>query len=59
MDGLGIIDSPIGPFDNAGTPMPHMGQNYAALLTSGKENRARERVETGVDEDETYYFVHT
>ncbi|KAF9515636.1 hypothetical protein BS47DRAFT_1376228 [Hydnum rufescens UP504] len=59
MDGLGIIDSPIGLFDNAGKPVPHMGWNHVALLTSGKENRARERVETGMDEDETYYFVHS
>ncbi|KAF9515640.1 hypothetical protein BS47DRAFT_1360909 [Hydnum rufescens UP504] len=39
--------------------MPYMVRNYAALLTSGKENRAHERVETGMDEDETYYFVHS
>ncbi|KAF9515642.1 hypothetical protein BS47DRAFT_1360911 [Hydnum rufescens UP504] len=46
VDGLGIIDSPIGLFDNAGKPVPHMDWNHVALLTSGKENRARERVET-------------
>ncbi|KAF9502678.1 hypothetical protein BS47DRAFT_1114020 [Hydnum rufescens UP504] len=57
MDGLGIIDSPIGLFGNAGKPVPHMDLNYVALLTSGKENRARERVDTGMDEDEASYFV--
>jgi imidazole glycerol-phosphate synthase len=53
MDGMGIIDSPIGLFDNAGKPVPHMGWNHVALLTSGGKNRACERVETGMDEDET------
>jgi imidazole glycerol-phosphate synthase len=58
VDGLGI-ESPIGLFDNAGPPMPHMDWNLVALLTSGKENRARERIETGMDEDGTYYFVYS
>ncbi|KAF9515647.1 hypothetical protein BS47DRAFT_1391482 [Hydnum rufescens UP504] len=43
MDGLGIVDSPIGLFNNAGKPVPSYG--------------AHEHVETG--EDETYDFVHS
>lgn len=58
--GLGIIDSEIGEFDNAGKPVPHMGWNSVSLLAASAEDRARERRETGVDDDgATYYFVHS
>ena len=58
-EGLGIIDTTIAEFDNAGKPVPHMGWNHTTLLASSPDDRKRELKETGMDEGKTYYFVHS
>ncbi|KAF8332337.1 imidazole glycerol phosphate synthase HisHF [Cantharellus anzutake] len=59
MGGLGIIDTPIAEFDNAGKPVPHMGWNHVTLLAGNAEDRKLETKETGMSEAKTYYFVHS
>lgn len=59
--GLGVIPGKAAKFDNSTKAVPHMGWNHAQLNKELKPDQqpAGQAVNFNIDEDKTYYFVHS
>ncbi|KAI7895414.1 uncharacterized protein EV154DRAFT_495870 [Mucor mucedo] len=59
--GLGVIPGKAAKFDNSTKAVPHMGWNHAQLAKELKPDQqtAGQAVDFNIDEDKTYYFVHS